>query len=106
MIGEMWRALPKDEKEIWKLRQARAKREHQEIWPEYKYDPVQPREKEQKQDVPVQNGTQAQLPNLSPAAATFLETEEGFNLLKQFTYENASAAPAHFNANSAANNAP
>ncbi|KAK6085378.1 HMG box protein [Seiridium cupressi] len=39
LIGTMWRELPDSEKQIWKHRQEQARKEHEFLYPGYKYDP-------------------------------------------------------------------
>ncbi|KAI1851888.1 hypothetical protein JX266_002741 [Neoarthrinium moseri] len=61
LIGKMWSNLTGAEKQIWKKRQQRAKREHQMLFPGYKYDPKQPREKKEGDE----NEDEEQAPNTS-----------------------------------------
>lgn len=40
LLGSMWRELPASEKQIWKRRQEQARREHEALYPDYKYAPL------------------------------------------------------------------
>lgn len=41
LIGAMWRELPEAEKLVWRRRQEQARREHETLYPHYKYEPSQ-----------------------------------------------------------------
>ncbi|KAH6651812.1 high mobility group box domain-containing protein, partial [Truncatella angustata] len=45
LLGTMWRELPAPEKLVWKRRQEQARKEHETLYPGYKYEPKPASEK-------------------------------------------------------------
>ncbi|KAF5378875.1 hypothetical protein D9615_006903 [Tricholomella constricta] len=53
IIGNCWRSLPLEEKRVWEVKAKRAKAEHKERYPEYRFRPVHNKNKEKKKEKPV-----------------------------------------------------